>query len=699
MSKTLVVVESPAKAKTIGKFLGKKYVVKASMGHIRDLPKSQFGINLENDVEIKYITIRGKGDLLQELKTLARKCDHVLLATDPDREGEAIAWHLQAMLNVEGSQHCRIEFHEVTQKAIGDAVRNPRPIDINRVEAQQARRVLDRVVGYNLSPLLWRKVKKGLSAGRVQSVAVRLICDREEEIVNFIPQEYWTLGAQLNKDRKTFEAKLATVGKKKAELKNQDMVEKIIQDIGKADFTVGSVKKRKQARNPAPPFITSSLQQEAYRKCNFSAKITMMIAQQLYEGLDLSKEEGTVGLVTYIRTDSTRISDEAKAQAKTFIEAVYGAKYYPQKARVYTVKGKIQNAHEGIRPTSVERTPESVKTFLSTDQYKLYKLVWDRFVASQMASAELEVTTADIKVKDYGFRAAGVVMLFPGFTKLYTEGRDGQEDEEQGVLPVLTEGESLTLKQLLPKQHFTQPLPRFTEATLIKSLEEMGVGRPSTYAPILDTILSRGYVYKEKKQYGPTELGLLVMELLKKYFSDVIDYEFTAQMETLLDKVEEGEQDWKKVILEFNEPFIQELKVADEEIGPMEIADEVTDVICDKCGRNMVVKRGRFGKFLACPGFPECRNTKPLLEELGVPCPKCGRGKAVARWSKKGKKFFGCSLYPECDFVSWDEPSAEKCPQCGAVLMIKNTRRDGRKLVCPTEKCGFSKIQEAEQDA
>jgi DNA topoisomerase-1 len=701
MLKTLVVVESPAKAKTIGKFLGKKYVVKASMGHIRDLPKSQFGINLDDGVTVKYITIRGKGDLLQELKSLAKKCGHVLLATDPDREGEAIAWHLREMLNVEGSENCRIEFNEVTQKAIGEAVKNPRPIDINRVEAQQARRVLDRVVGYNLSPLLWRKVKKGLSAGRVQSVAVRLICDREEEIAGFIPEEYWSLNAQLTKDKKVFEAKLVNIGKKKADLKNQAQVEKIVRDIGKEAFTVASLNKRKQAKHPAAPFITSSLQQEAYRKCNFSAKKTMMIAQQLYEGLDLSKEEGTVGLVTYIRTDSTRVSDEARAQAKAFIEKNYGPEYYPKKERIYTVKGRIQNAHEGIRPTSADRVPEAVKPFLSGDQHKLYKLIWERFVASQMASADLEVTTADLAVKEYRFRATGTVMVFPGFTRLYTEGRDDQEREEQGVLPPLAEGEILTLKQLLPKQHFTQPLPRFTEATLIKALEEMGVGRPSTYAPILDTIISRGYVYKEKKQYGPTELGRLVMELLKKYFSDVIDYEFTAQMEHLLDKVEEGEADWKKIVLEFNGPFIKELNIADAEIGPMEIADETTDVICEKCGRNMVVKRGRFGKFLACPGFPDCRNTKPLLEELGVGCPKCGEGRIVVRWSKKGKKFYGCSLYPACDYISWEEPSNERCPQCGQVLMVKHSRKEGRRLACPAEGCGFVKAaeQEQEQDA
>jgi len=691
LSKVLVVVESPAKAKTIGKFLGKKYTVKASMGHVRDLPKSQLGVELGNSINVKYITIRGKGELLQELKQLAGKCDRILLATDPDREGEAIAWHLQELLKIPADEKCRIEFNEITKKTISEAVKNPRQLDRNLIDAQQARRVLDRLVGYNLSPLLWRKIRKGLSAGRVQSVVVRLICDREEEINSFVPEEYWTLSAKLNKENISFEAALSEIGQDKAELKNEEQVKKIIQDIGRENFIVKTVKKRLTKRNPAPPFTTSSLQQEAYRKLNFTAKKTMRVAQQLYEGLDLSETEGTVGLITYIRTDSTRVSTEAQSEARDYISKKHGQEYLPEKPREAVNKGKIQNAHECIRPTNVSRSPESIKQYIKPDQYKLYKLVWERFIASQMASAQLETTTVDLKVKNYLFRVSGSVMVFPGFTKVYEEGKDKQEKESNEHIPLLQEGEEVALEKLMPKQHFTQPPPRYTEATLIKTLEENGIGRPSTYAPILDTILSRGYVEKVQKQYTPTELGFIVVDLLKKYFQDIIDVEFTANMELKLDQIEEGEANWEEIVFDFFRPFKAELETAEKAIGHIDIQDEETDVVCEKCGRRMVIKHGRFGKFLACPGFPECRYTKPLLTETGAKCPQCSDGKIVIRNTKKGKKFYGCSNYPECQFVSWDEPSNEKCPECQGILYIKRARGKGDRLVCANKDCGYSR--------
>ncbi len=696
MTKVLVVVESPAKAKTIGKFLGKKYTVKACMGHIRDLPKSQFGIDMENDVALKYITIRGKGELLHELKALAQKNDAVLLATDPDREGEAIAWHLGEVLQMDVSKACRIEFNEITKRTVEEAVKHPRPVDMNRVEAQQARRVLDRIVGYKLSPLLWKKVRKGLSAGRVQSVAVRLICDREAEILGFESQEYWDLKAQLAKGKEKFLSKLALVKGKKTNLSCQAQVEEIKKAIGDSTFTVKSVKKKMQQRNPAPPFTTSSMQQEAFRKCNFTAKRTMMIAQQLYEGLDLSKTEGTVGLISYIRTDSTRISEEAQQEAKTYITQNYGEQYIPPAPRVYANKGRIQDSHEGIRPSSVERTPADIKEYLTADQFKLYKLIWERFLASQMSSLLQDVTTVELQAADHTFRSTGVIVTFPGYTRLYEEGKDAkessddQEEEETAILPLLSEGEALPLVKWQDKQHFTQPLPRYTEASLIKTLEEMGIGRPSTYAPIMDTIVSRGYVLKEKKMFSPTELGGLVVDLIKTYFPKIIDKDFTANMEGKLDEVEDGSAQWKQIIRDFYDPFIQELAIAEEAIGHVELVDEVSDEICDKCGRNMVIKHGRFGKFLACPGFPSCRNTKPILVSLDVPCPQCGEGKVVVRSTKKKKKFFGCSRYPECDYISWYEPTDQRCPVCGGVLVKRPGRGDTVQLTCSAENCKYS---------
>ncbi|MGI6606290.1 MAG: type I DNA topoisomerase [Peptococcia bacterium] len=698
MTKILVVVESPAKAKTIGKYLGKKYTVRASMGHIRDLPKSQFGVDVENDFLVKYITIRGKGDLLRELKTLAQKSDEILLATDPDREGEAIAWHLQEFLKLPADKECRVEFNEITKNKIIEAIKKPRQIDQNRVDAQQTRRVLDRIVGYKLSPLLWRKIKKGLSAGRVQSVVVRLICDRENEINSFTPEEYWSLTAKLAKGKGSFAAELSKISGKKAELKNEEQVQEIIRKIQHQPFLVEAIKKKEQKKNPAPPFITSTLQQEASRKLNYTAKKTMMIAQQLYEGIELSKKEGSVGLITYMRTDSTRISDEAKQETRNYIETVFGKAYLAEGNRNYVSKGKIQNAHECIRPTSTFRDPQAVREYLKPEQYKLYKLIWERFVASQMAAVTLEVTSVDLTALDYLFKATGSVVIFPGFTKLYVEGSDDKESkEEYGKLPALQEKEEVALQELIPKQHFTQPPSRYSEATLIKTLEEKGIGRPSTYAPILDTIVSRGYVVKEKKQYVPTDLGFLVIDLLKKYFPEIIDLEFTANLENNLDSIEEGQSDWKAVLGRFFAPFNEELKIADQEIGQIEIADEVSEEICEKCGRNLVIKQGRFGKFLACPGFPECRNTKPLLQKTGIRCAKCGEGTIVARRTKKGRKFFGCSNYPQCDFVSWDEPVNKTCPQCQQLLVLKKNQKEGDKYVCTGENCKYTEKAEQER--
>lgn len=695
--KVLVIVESPAKAKTIGKFLGKKYTVKASMGHVRDLPKSQFGVDVEHGFEPKYITIRGKGDLLKELREAAKKSTKVLLAPDPDREGEAIAWHLQHILGIGDKDKCRIEFNEITRDAVQQALQSPRVIDYTRVNAQQARRILDRLVGYNLSPLLWRKVKKGLSAGRVQSVAVRLVVDREEEIKAFVPEEYWSLSGLFNKknDKKEVEAKLALYKDEKAEIPNEDAVRKILADLKDAAYTVSCIKKREKKRNPAPPFITSSLQQEAYRKLNFPARKTMQVAQQLYEGLDIGPE-GTVGLVTYIRTDSTRIAETAQQEAKVYILERYGPAYHPGEFKQYTNRNKAQNAHEAIRPTSLARDPERLKQYLSRDQYKLYKLIYDRFVSSQMSPAVMDTTSVDIKAGDYIFRATGSVIKFPGFMKLYIEDRDdGQKDEEK-ILPELAVGEELQAKALNPRQHFTQPPPRYTDATLVKALEENGIGRPSTYAPIVETIQRRGYVVRENKQFYPTELGIIVVDLLKEFFPAVIDIQFTAGMEDKLDMVEEGEMDWVKVLNEFYDPFKETLENADEKIGKMEIQDEVSEEVCELCGRNLVVKMGRYGKFLACPGFPDCRFTKPLLEETGVKCPKCD-GVLVIRRSKKGRKFYGCSNYPGCDFVSWDLPTEKKCPRCNSMLVQKNSAQKGPSLHCTGPECKYREQSSQEQ--
>jgi len=690
MADNLVIVESPAKAKTIGRFLGKDYKIEASVGHVRDLPKSQLGVDIENNFEPKYITIRGKGDIINKLKKEAKNAKKVFLATDPDREGEAISWHLANLLNIDSSEKCRITFNEITKNAVKNAIKSPRPIDMDLVDAQQARRVLDRIVGYKISPLLWRKIRKGLSAGRVQSVAARLICDREEEIENFVPEEYWTIEAKLAqpKSRSVFVAKFHGTADEKIELRNEEQVANILKDIEESQFVVQKIKRGEKRKSPAPPFTTSTLQQEAARKLGFPTKKTMMIAQQLYEGIEI-KGEGAVGLVTYIRTDSTRVSSEALQEVRDLISSKYGQKYLHEEVRVYKNKSASQDAHEAIRPTYVSKDPDSIKTSLSNDQYKLYKLIWERFVASQMASAVYDTLSVDIGAGKYLFKANGSKVKFPGFMAVYIEGKDEESEESEGDIPELSEGELLEVKKMDPRQHFTQPPQRYTEATLVKALEEKGIGRPSTYAPTITTILARGYVEKEKKFLKPTELGKIVTDIMKKYFKDIVDVQFTAQMENQLDEVEEGQKNWVELMKEFYAKFVDVLKEADSQIEPVDIPDEVTDVLCDKCGRNMVIKSGRFGKFLACPGFPECRNTRPLVEEAGVSCPKCG-GKVLIKKTRKGKKYFGCENNPDCSFMTWDSPAGENCPKCGNFLVKKFTGKQVQ-LKCSNEQCDFTK--------
>ncbi len=696
MADSLVIVESPAKAKTIGKYLGSKYIVKASMGHVRDLPKSQMGVEFDNNFEPKYITIRGKGDILKELKDARKKVKKVYLAADPDREGEAIAWHLAHYLDLDDTEECRVVFNEITKQAVKDAFKTPRPINKDLVNAQQARRILDRLVGYKISPLLWKKVKKGLSAGRVQSVVVKLINDREDEIKAFIPEEYWSITVQLKSGSNSFEAKYYGTDGHKQELHTEAEVQAILQGLEGADFIVTEVKEKERSRNPSAPFITSTMQQEAARKLNFRASKTMSVAQQLYEGIDLGKE-GIVGLITYMRTDSTRISPVAQEEAKGFILEKYGEAYYPETPRQYIKKAaNAQDAHEGIRPSSVLRTPEEVKGFLSRDQYRLYKLVWERFVASQMSSAVMDTMTVDILAGASIFRAVGSKVKFPGFMKVYVESSDEEAPagDEEKFLPPLAKDNVLKREAVEPKQHFTQPPPRYSEARLVRALEEMGIGRPSTYAPILETIQKRGYVALEEKRFIPTEIGELVNELMEEFFPEILDVGFTAQMEEELDHVEEGREDWVKVLNGFYKSFEKRLEVAEEEMKEIEIQDEVSDELCEKCGRHMVYKMGRFGKFLACSGFPDCRNTKPIIKGTGVVCPSCNTGTIVERRSKKGRVFFGCDRYPDCDFVSWDRPVGRNCPECGQMLITK-TNRSGTVIQC--SKCDYKEepVEEA----
>ncbi|MEK3722152.1 type I DNA topoisomerase [Paenibacillus sp. FSL H8-0034] len=674
MADSLVIVESPAKAKTIGKYLGSKFIVKASMGHIRDLPKSQIGVEINNNFEPKYITIRGKGSILKELKDARKKVKRVYLAADPDREGEAIAWHLAHYLELDEAEECRVVFNEITKQAVKDAFKTPRKIDLDLVNAQQARRILDRLVGYKISPLLWKKVKKGLSAGRVQSVAVKLIYDRENEVKAFVPEEYWSITAKLLAGASEFEAKFHSIHGEKKELNNEQEVNEILKGLEKAKYVIQEVKEKERLRNPSPPFITSSLQQEAARKLNFRASKTMSVAQQLYEGIELGSE-GTVGLITYMRTDSTRVSPIAQEEAKDFIVNKYGDAFYPETPRVYIKKAaNAQDAHEAIRPSSILREPDQMKEHLSRDQHRLYKLVWERFVASQMASAILDTMTVDISAGDAVFRAAGSKMKFAGFMKVYVEGNDDGTTEEDKLLPPLQKGDKLKKNQLEPKQHFTQPPPRYTEARLVKALEEMGIGRPSTYAPTLETIQKRGYVAIDEKKFVPTELGELVIQQMIEYFPEILDIEFTAHMEGELDNVEGGTENWVKVLGDFYESFEKRLVFAEEEMEKIEIKDEVSDEICEKCGLHLVYKMGRFGKFLACSGFPDCRNTKPIVKDIGVICPTCKVGHIIERRSKKGRIFYGCDQYPACEFVSWDKPVEQPCPKCGSMLIEKRNK-------------------------
>ena len=691
--KYLVIVESPAKAATIGKFLGNNYKIEASMGHVRDMPKSQMGIDFEHDFEPKYITIRGKGELLGKLRKDAKAADKVYLATDPDREGEAISWHLLHALNLgEEKPISRITFNEITKTAVKKSITEARDIDMDLVDAQQARRVLDRVVGYTISDLLWKKVKKGLSGGRVQSVALRLICDREGEIREFIPEEYWTLGVKLkDADGKGFEAKFYGKGETKAELANETETNEVLDGLKGKDFTVTDVKTGSRQKKPVAPFTTSTMQQEASKHLNMATQKTMMIAQQLYEGVNV-KGEGTVGLVSYIRTDSFRISDEAYEAAVAFIKETYGENFVNPERIVYKTKGKTQDAHEAIRPTNVSRTPESIKDSLSKDQYRLYKLIWERFVASQMSPAVYDTLSVKLAAGDYTFRASGSRLRFAGFLEAYNKG----EEEDERVIPKLTQGDILQAEQLLPEQHFTQPPARYTDASLIKTLEEIGVGRPSTYAPTLTTIQARHYVTKEAKNLFPTELGEMVDEIMKTYFPDIVDIDFTANMEKRLDDVEMGKEEWKQIIRDFYPDFKKSVENAAEKLEKIEIKDEETDVVCEKCGRNMVIKYGRYGKFLACPGFPECQNAKPYFEEAGVNCPECG-GKVLIKKTKKGRVYYGCEHNGDgCDFMSWNKPTGEKCPECGAFLEEKG--RKNPKIVCSNEKCGYMKEKPAEEE-
>ena len=674
----LVIVESPAKATTIKKYLGRDYTVMASMGHIIDLPKSQLGVDTENNFEPKYITIRGKAELVSKLKKEAKNSAKVFLATDPDREGEAISWHLANMLGIDINSPCRITFNEITKTAVSSAVKSPRAIDVSLVDAQQARRVLDRVVGYKISPLLWKKVKKGLSAGRVQSVATRLICDREDEINAFIPEEYWSVDADLLKDRKTFTAKFYGKNGKKIALGDEKITLDIVKALEGATYTVTDVKKSERKKSPAPPFTTSTLQQEAARKLGFTTKRTMQAAQQLYEGINVGGK-GAVGLITYMRTDSLRISAEAQASAKDYIIETFGTENYPSKPRFYKAKKEAQDAYEAIRPTTVTFAPQMIKDSLTSDQFKLYKLIWERFLASQMADAIFDIVSTSIDANGYEFRASGSSVKFAGFSLLYTEGKD-EEDEKEKKLPELAVGDKPSLKELKYEQHFTQPPSRYTEASLIKTLEEKGIGRPSTYAPTITTITARGYVVRDKKSLVPTELGKVVTDIMKEHFKDIVDVEFTAVMEDQLDMIADGDIGWRTVMSDFYQPFEKTVKDAEENIGKVKLADEVSDVICEKCGRNMVYKMGRFGKFLACPGFPECRNIKSIVKEVGVSCPKCG-GNVIEKKTKKGTTFYGCDKYPECDFTSWDKPTNDKCEKCGSQMYVKTGRF--KKKYCP----------------
>ena len=681
---TLVIVESPAKAKTIGKFLGSRYRVVASNGHVRDLPKSQLGVDVEHGFEPKYITLRGRGDVLERIKKEAKEADRILLATDPDREGEAISWHLAQILKLDVKSKCRIEFHEITASAVKNAIKSPRAINMDLVDAQQARRVLDRIVGYKISPILWSKIRKGLSAGRVQSVATRIVCDREEEINAFVPEEYWTLTAKLRAGaKKTFDVRFFGTDGGKVDLSSEEQTNAVIARVGDAPFTATEVKKSEKRKHAAPPFTTSSMQQDASRKLSFTTKRTMMIAQQLYEGVEIGKK-GATGLITYIRTDSVRVADEAQKAARAFIGETYGEAYVPGTPNVYRGRRNAQDAHEAIRPTDVNNDPKAVKPYLSGDQYKLYKLIYDRFLASQMSDAILEQTAVTFDANGAQFKATGSRTEFRGFSAVYTEGKD-VEDEDVVQLPPIAEGERFEKDSLDAQQRFTQAPSRYTEATLVKTLEEKGIGRPSTYAPTISTVVERGYIMREKKSLVPTELGFAVTGLMKQSFPDIVDIAFTANMEEELDSVEDGSEKWQSVVGEFYGPFSKTVEEASEKLEKIKIPDEVSDVPCDKCGAMMVYKMGRFGKFLACPNFPTCRNTKSIIETVeGVTCPKCGA--AIIKRHGKKKAFYGCERYPECDFVSWDLPVKTRCPKCGG-MMVQKRGQNGTYIMCMDPEC------------
>ena len=684
----LVIVESPAKARTISKFLGRTYRVEASNGHVRDLPKSQLGVDAENGFEPKYITIRGRGEVLERIRKEAKGAKSVILATDPDREGEAISWHLSAILGIDPQSACRVEFNEITEKTVKSAIKTPRQINMELVDAQQARRVLDRLVGYKISPLLWVKIKKGLSAGRVQSVATRMVVDREREIDEFVPEEYWHVEAKLDACGQTLTARLHSIDGSRAVIENEAGANAAKARIEAGAFTITSVKRGERRKHPAPPFTTSNLQQEASRKLGFSTAKTMQIAQQLYEGVDV-EGRGTLGLISYIRTDSVRLSDEAVVGAREVIAERYGEEYVPEKPVVYKGRKSAQDAHEAIRPSIIELRPEEIKSSLSRDQYNLYRLVYLRFMACQMADAVYETQQIEI-VSDNGavLRASGERMKFAGFTAVYEEGRDdaGAEDEIKTALMDVSEGAEAKVTGVEGVQHFTQAPPRYTEASLVRALEEKGIGRPSTYAPTISTIIARGYVMREKKQLFPTELGVMITDVMKEYFSDIVDIAFTAGMEDRLDEVEMGKLGWREVIADFYGPFEQTLKVAEEQIEKIEIRDEESDVVCDKCGAMMVYKLGRFGRFLACPNFPDCRNTKAIQKEIAAPCPQCG-GTLLEKTSRKGRKFYGCERYPECEFVSWEMPVEEKCPKCGGYMVFKRGRKGEAYHICANESC------------
>ena len=690
MAKYLVIVESPAKVKTIKKFLGSNYEVMASNGHVRDLPKSQLGIDVEHGFEPKYITIRGKGEILAKLRKEVKKADKIFLATDPDREGEAISWHLAQALKLEGKDIHRITFNEITKNAVKASIKQARGINQDLVNAQQARRMLDRMVGYRISPLLWEKVKRGLSAGRVQSAALRIICDREEEIAAFIPKEYWTLDAHLLVDgeKKPLDAKFYGEGDKKISIDNKEQLDSIIKELEKETFQIKEIKKGEWSKKAPLPFTTSTLQQEAANVLNFSTQKTMRLAQQLYEGVDI-KGEGTIGIITYLRTDSTRIAEEADVSAREFIRENYGAEYTSEQENDKKNAGKIQDAHEAIRPTNIALTPVKVKESLSRDQFRLYQLIWKRFTASRMQNARYETIQAKIDAGKYRFTSSASKLVFDGFMAVYV---DEEKPENNAAVRKLTNESVLKPESFDPKQHFTQPPAHYTEASLVRELEELGIGRPSTYAPTITTILARRYIIKENKNLYVTELGEVVNKIMKQSFSSIVDVTFTANLESLLDMVAVGSVNWKTVVSNFYPDLDEAVKKAEEELAQVKVEDEVTDVICDQCGRNMVVKYGPHGKFLACPGFPECRNTKPYLEKIGVPCPQCGK-EIVIKKTKKGRRYYGCENNPDCDFMSWSKPTAKKCPQCGSYMVEK-----GNKLVCADENCGYVENKQKDQE-